>query len=401
MPSEPVGYAVWSQDITRANKRRNPKPKTLGSRPVAHPAAAFAHRGGRILMMCACEQATKISSMLPNDDPLSRLAFALFPELAAEAINAGNVEPLTQRMRDIQRGMSAEDELAAKVSWLGNSAGIHRIDQIPLAAIEIDGRMRAPDFIAFPIVNGRPYPVLIEVKSKHDQRLKFSDSYLTSLRLFADRLRLPLLIARKCGGLWTLFDHRRFQRGEKGHRITLGTALMEDLSCALFRDIRVMMNPDIELAINMELVDEIEVKESDLLPAGIYTWQLRGGGFFLHGNQITDYDASHFSLFLAMPDTTELRRTGARTWQHVIRPEPESGFNLSNVLVGQLSLMYSDEEDLNWHQILRRPFPSSGRELRQSIRSAIEKGFVQYGMDIVPHTWPDFVPKRTAPAGED
>jgi len=339
--------------------------------------------------------------MAANNDPLARLAFALLPELAAEAINPENVEPLTQRMRAIQQGMSIEDEFAAKVSWLGNAAGINRIDQTPLPVVEIDGRMRAPDFLAFPIVNGQPYPVLIEVKYEHADRLTWADAYLSSLRQFAERLHLPLLIAWKCGGLWTVFDHRHFQRSVTGFKITLAAAMMEDLSCALFRDMRVMMNPDMELAINIELVDDTQVREDELLPEGQYTFRMRGGGFFLNGNQIVNYDPYHFALFLATPDTTELRRTGARTWQHAIRPEAEHGFNLSNVLVAQLSLMYGDDDDLNWHQILRRPFPSSGRELRQSIRSAIEIGFVRYGMDIVPNTWPDFVPRRDAPAGED
>jgi Holliday junction resolvase len=204
-------------------------------------------------------------------------------------------------MLAIQQGMSIEDEFAAKVAWLGNAAGINRIDQTPLPVVDIDGRMRAPDFIAFPLVNGQPYLVLIEVKYEHTDHLTWADSYLSSLRRFADRLHLPLLIAWKCGGLWTLVDHRHFQRSVTGYKLTLSTALVEDLSCALFRDLRVMMNPEIELAINLELVDEIEVREDELLPEGQYTFQMRGGGFFLNGKQISNYDPYHFAPFFGHP----------------------------------------------------------------------------------------------------
>jgi Holliday junction resolvase len=96
---------------------------------------------------------------------------------------------------------------------------------------ELSEEMRAPDFIAFPIVNDRPFPVLIEVKSSHHQKIKWSESYRRSLVNFAEYLKLPLLVAWKCGDLWFLVEHHHFGRNVTGYRLTLEQAFREDLSC--------------------------------------------------------------------------------------------------------------------------------------------------------------------------
>jgi len=79
--------------------------------------------------------------------------------------------------------------------------------------------------------------------------------------------------------------------------------------------------------------------------------------------------------------------------QNVFRPIDQHGFSLSNVLLAQLSLGRS-EQPLDWHRILTEPLPSSGLELRQSLQQAIDQGFVRYVMDIIPNTWPDFLPNQ-------
>ena len=88
-----------------------------------------------------------------------------------------------------------EDEFAATVCWLGNCAGIHRIDQAPMPLPNLTDRMRAPDFIAFPIVGDKPVPVLIEVKASNHKYLDWTERYRLSLMRFAQYLNLPLLVA--------------------------------------------------------------------------------------------------------------------------------------------------------------------------------------------------------------
>src|ERR1019366_8722876 len=122
---------------------------------------------------------------------IARLAFLIYPHITKTALEEPAVESLAGKVRDIHRGLSPEDELAAKICWLGNCAGINRIDQTPMEVVEVEGKMRVPDFIAFPIINGAPFPVLIEVKSKHEEKLDFAEPYFLSLRRFAERVSLP------------------------------------------------------------------------------------------------------------------------------------------------------------------------------------------------------------------
>ncbi len=149
--------------------------------------------------------------------------------------------------------------------------------------------MRAPDFIAFPIVNGRPFPVLIEVKSSHHQQIKWSESYRRSLMNFAEHVKLPLLVAWKCGNLWSLVDHRHFARNVTGYRLMLEQAFREDLSCVLFRNLRIQMNPELEFILDMEILDEVAGEADTLLPVGILSMKIKQAAFYCKGAEIHNH----------------------------------------------------------------------------------------------------------------
>jgi Holliday junction resolvase len=330
-----------------------------------------------------------------NPDDISKLAFLLYPHIVKAPPDDTTVESLAERVRQLQTGLLPEDEFATIACWLGNCAGIHRIGQAPMPLPEFPDQMRAPDFIAFPIVDNRPFPVLIEVKSSRHQKIKWSERYRNSLVRFSEHLKLPLLVAWKHGGLWFLIDHRCFANSVTGYRLTLEQAFREDLSCLLFRSLRIQMNADLELILDMELLDEVAGDANTLFEAGPVRMEIKHAGFFQGGTEINTKHSFAFSLFLATPDQSQFRRTGKQTCQNVFRPIDAHGFSLSNVLVAQLTLGRSGQP-LDWHRIITEPLPSSGLTLRQSLRAAIDLGFVRCVMDIVPNTWPDFLPDRAS-----
>ena len=136
-----------------------------------------------------------------NPDEISKLAFLLYPHIVKAQPDAATIESLAARVKELQTGLLPEDEFATIVCRLGNCAGIHRIGQAPMPLPDLPDKMRAPDFIAFPIVDGRPFPVLIEVKSSRHQKIKWSERYRRSLANFAEHLKLPLLVARRLSGV--------------------------------------------------------------------------------------------------------------------------------------------------------------------------------------------------------
>jgi hypothetical protein len=142
----------------------------------------------------------------------------------------------------------------------------------------------------------------------------------------------------------------------------------------------------------MKILDEVAGGIDTLLPEGSLKMEIIHVGFYRHGEEITGVEREHQRLFLSAPDNAEVIRTGQQSCQQVFRPLPEHLFTLSNVLVSELSLR-SAGESVDWHRVLTEGnFPSSGREFSDSLQSAIDKGFVRYVFDIVPNTWPTFLP---------
>jgi Holliday junction resolvase len=325
-------------------------------------------------------------------EELSRLAFLLYPHWAQPEPDHHSVDILAERIQGVQKGLlQPEDEFSAMVCWLGSCAGIHRIDQTPMPVMEMREKMRAPDFIAFPVVQDKLFPVLIEVKSHQGTELDWSESYLLSLKRFAERLNLPLLIAWKCGVLWTLVDVGHFEKNVTAFRLTLGRALSEDLLCLLFRNLRVQMNPDLELRLDFRILDDAETRPDGLMLEDTYNMQVMNAGFHCNGKEIKSYASEHFWLFLTTPNESVFERIGERECRQTFRPRADHGFTMSNVLVAQLSFGNSGDS-LDWHTILTKPFPSSGRQFHDSLQAATDHDFVRYVMDIIPNTWPGFLP---------
>ena len=330
--------------------------------------------------------------MTPEE--ISELAFLLYPHIVKSKPDATSTESLAQRIRGMQKGLQPEDEFAATVAWLGNCAAINRIDQTPMPFPALPNKMQAPDFVAFPLVCGRPFPVLIEVKSHEGAYLDWSKKYLNSLRKFAECLNLPLLIAWKRGAMWFLVDHTHFEKNVTAYRLPFRTAIMQDLSCVLFRNLRIEMNPNLRLVIEMKVADELSDDVNAPLPEQ-FEATITDAGFYEDGRKITDYEHKLSWLFYTTPDDVDVRRTEKQVFQEIFRPLPDHGFTLSNVLTTQLSIT-SAGESIDWHRVLREGrFASSGREFRSLLRGAIDQGFVRYVFDIIPKTWPNFLPEQS------
>jgi hypothetical protein len=329
-----------------------------------------------------------------TSDEISRLAFLLYPHIVRSKPDATSIESLADRIKGLQDGLQPEDEFAATVCWLGNCAAIHGIDQTPMPLPALTEKLQPPDFIAFPVVCGRPFPVLVEVKSHHGDRLDWSEKYLNSLRRFAECLNVPLLVAWKRGSFFLLVDHRHFEKNLTGYRLDFGKAITEDLYCVLFHNLHINMNPRLEFIIDMKIHDDISGDKDALLPEGSFDTTIVHAGFYNRGKEITEHDGKLSWLVFTAPDEAEVRRTGKQTVQQIFRPLPEHGFTLANVLTTQLAIN-SNGESIDWHRVLREgEFASSGREFRGLLRGAIDKGFVQYVFTQIPKTWPSFLPEK-------
>lgn len=332
-----------------------------------------------------------------NPQDLARLAFEVYEFLYPGGSFGQEVATasLGERVQRIRAGLKVEKEFFSMVSWLGRCAAIHGIDQSRMPVADHQNNLRAPDFLAVVQYGPCLVPVLIEVKSCNDDKLVWTDTYITSLRAFADALQLPLLVAWKRDHFWALVEVRHFEKNVRAHHLSFQKACQENLLRLLFGDVLVQLSEDFRFELEGLILDPTPETESGLLPEGTYTIKIQDAAFHV-GNQslsLSEIGTDYFWLFFACNDDNHVERVDRSRIRAIHYPKPDHVFSLFNVLVTQLLLRSGGEGAVNWdEEITKGPFPSCGSAYRESLRRGIDLGVVRYVFDQLPHTQPEFLP---------
>jgi len=186
----------------------------------------------------------KAVSVAPqNSSQLKELAFTVLRDLYRLGDGLTHVDPdkLAERIHRIHAGLNPEKEFHAIVSWLAQATTVHAIEDS--GNDNAERTLRAPDYLLVSNVDGRDLPVLIEVKATDDDKLVWSDRYLSSLQRFADLLRLPLLVAWKRHEFWTLVDTAHFELCNTAYHLTFERAMKENLMFLLCGEVFVTLQP--------------------------------------------------------------------------------------------------------------------------------------------------------------
>jgi Holliday junction resolvase len=112
-----------------------------------------------------------------------------------------------KRVRQIELGLSAEDEFSALLAWLGRCELVHRNGQRYLTSNK-GRKWDIPDLFALFRQGADSFSAMIEVKTTKKGTLKFKFSYINGLREYSYLHSRPLLIAwrPRYFGFWLLFD---------------------------------------------------------------------------------------------------------------------------------------------------------------------------------------------------
>jgi len=81
--------------------------------------------------------------------------------LRDEDISSLDPATLSEKVKRVHQGLSAEHEFAAIASWLGKCTLLSQLDDV----LHSSGKYRAPDFLVVASYEGREVPFLVEVKS--------------------------------------------------------------------------------------------------------------------------------------------------------------------------------------------------------------------------------------------
>jgi hypothetical protein len=175
-----------------------------------------------------------------NTESVVRQLFDLLPlgDLTPEALIA--------RLQQLHRGLEPENEFALMLAWLGKFRLVHKLgqEQLPLNSIDT---YKVPDFLAAFEHEGKVIPVLIEVKTTEPSDSATLDLGTLSLNRkylpYAELLGLPMLVAWRHRGLWTLFEMRHAQLATVNYKIDFGTAMRENLLGVLAGDFSSRLAP--------------------------------------------------------------------------------------------------------------------------------------------------------------
>lgn len=302
---------------------------------------------------------------------------------------------LARRIRRLDQGLPAEDEFIAICAWLGKTKVIHKLDQHQSPSAS-RATVQVPDLLAQFESTG---PVLIEVKSKRSPKLSFTGDYLGRLSSYADLLGMPLLIAWKFHGVWTLFEARHLAKARTNFNIRFGEAMRQNLLGVLAGDVSYKIAPGAGIVLDCRKEALIETNVED----GTTTeqWQMRIDGvhFTSKGGKPRDDLADDVKTLFTAWDLEE-RQTFTPTHIHIAFQAAEEGMMFGHMaLVQLLAWRQRIGEAINWRHVIRRDqVISNMTNFAGALERALEQEVVTLVLHQVPAEMPSFLAKQDAPS---
>jgi hypothetical protein len=162
---------------------------------------------------------------------------------------AGKPEEIAEKVKQLERGLPAEDQFAALCVWMGKCSLIHKLEQEQFPNFSRE-EYQVPDFLSVFDLQAKRIPTLIEVKKTSGIELEpFGSKYYSKLTNYAKLMALPLLIAWYIEdlNLWCLFDIERMQKKNSAFHIDFHTATNNSLLGAIFNDVIFRIKPGLKI----------------------------------------------------------------------------------------------------------------------------------------------------------
>lgn len=325
---------------------------------------------------------------------LSRLIYEALEQTGRRA----DAQTLATQVERLRLGLPAEDEFSVLLAWLGRCRLVHKLDQLQ-APPESKERYRVPDLLAVFEHAGQALPVLIEVKSKVDNKLSWRADYYESLQEYGQAIGLPVLVAWKHRGLWALFELRHFQRPNANYRISLKTALKQNLLGLLAGDFAFVLRSGVGL--HFRILKEKRLDAAEDAEGLQETWEARiEDAYFTkaNGDRVARLGQGLWPLFLASPFEEHSDVTDTHVLQSFVIPYGEPMMQWAHRALGiLLELRAAGESPVRWREVLQGySVPTESAILRQAAEDGIEAKIVRYVIGQVPRERPSFLASGAA-----
>lgn len=322
---------------------------------------------------------------MPEDGPW------LFQDALAHLGWDADPKELADRVRRLDRGIPAEDEFAAVCAWLGKCTMLHKLDQVQVPATS-KAQFQVPDILARFSTQSNDRPVLIEVKVKDDPQLRFSKGYMAKLQAYANLMGMPLLIAWKHHGVWSLFETKHLVEEKGNFYADFLEVMKQNLMGVLAGDVGFVVGSGAGVHLRMRK-DELV---SELVHDGkrIESWQ---GAFdqvqytTYTGETVDDLDGQVQAVFMCADLEEQSEDLGDHIWFHYVGSDETGQFG-HRALVELLDWELAAEGGPRWRHVARRgQITVNMANLTEALQSALDLKMVRYILSMVPQTMPNFV----------
>lgn len=315
----------------------------------------------------------------------------LIQEVLVELGRDGDARQIADKVRQLDLGLPAEDEFTAVCSWLGKTVLIHKLDQ-QQAPLKSRDTYQVPDLLAQFDNAG---PLLIEVKVKKGRTLSFKPDYLARLEAYAELVGMPLLIAWKHHGLWTLFEARHLKRARKNFNIAFGDAMMENLLGVLAGDLAYKIAPGAGIHLRSKKEELLAVEKSG--DTRTEQWKLRidDVGFTVANGERADMiDPDLTTLFTTWDLEERQSHSDTHIEFHFVAGD-DAGMMFGHMaLVHLMNWSLPQGATINWrHAIRRDAVVSNMANFSNALNRALDQKLVRTIIHQQPQTRPDFFPQ--------
>lgn len=308
---------------------------------------------------------------------------------AGEAVdwNFNDPDSFIKRVQSIEYGLSAETEFAAIVSWLGQCSLVHKLEQDYFTSLP-GSEWSIPDLFCVFEHAGEQCPVLVEVKTRKQQRLVMRTSELDSMRRYSDLHSLPILIAWKPRrlGFWLLVDPVHFVKKEGKSILELEPAMKNNLLSTVAGDFLVVPKCGAGLFIEAIIIKKTPTSDSSFEVLA----QIQKAEFRDASGQITNnISGAITSLLFSSMEVVDTFTDQSICQSFVTRGEP---VHAQQVLRASVAYSQLSNKPIKWRHVAK---DLNSYLSREKLHDEIQKhfgSFVQYQLFQHPQVWPTFLP---------
>lgn len=304
---------------------------------------------------------------------------------------AADATAIAERVNRLNIGLPLEDEFSIICGWLGQCTLVHKLDQQQYPTTSND-TFQVPDLLAhFNVRGAGNTTVLIEVKSHKENVLSLRPDYVSKLRAYSQLLGLPILIAWRRYGIWSLVDLDVFKKAKKNFNLNFNDAMRNSLMSKVLGDFSYtpQVNSGVHISCKKErLIETIETDE------GIKeNWQMViDDVYFTNGEneQLRDLSPIAQQLFHSWNLTTIESHTDSHVVMHNTINEESAMF--AHMALTRLLTFHGREDEVHWrHHLQHDAAISSVLDFRSGIEENLKAGIIKYIFDIEPVNVPGFL----------